>query len=509
MDWVSTPPWFTPLTLLLLPLLFIFFKYVRPGPNKYRPPGPPGWPVFGNMFDLGPMPRQTLHKLRPKYGPVLWLQLGSMNTVAVQSAIAAAELFKNHDVPFSDRKVPHALTAFDFSDGTIALGNYGGYWRTMRRLCSMEFLVTRRINETAAVRRRCVDNMVRWIDEAAAVAVEVQLSRFLFLMSFNLVGNLMLSRDLLDPESEEGFEFSDSMSKVMHLAAMPNLADSFPILKWVDPQGIKRSMKRELEKPMKIAARFVEERVLERESGRKEKSKKDFLDVLLDYEGDGREDPHKISEKNVKIIILEMFIAGSETTSITMEWAMTELLRNPNSMRKVKEELDQVVGLNRKVVESDMDELPYLQAVVKETLRLHPSLPFLLPRSASEDTNYMGYHIRKNTQVLVNVWAIGRDPDCWDNPLSFKPERFIGSSIEYKGQHYELIPFGTGRRICVGFTLAHRVVHFGLATLLQAFDWELPSNFTTENMDMSERMGLNLRKLVPLKAIPKRRKVCG
>ncbi|CAL5422231.1 unnamed protein product [Camellia sinensis] len=479
MDWVSSPPWFTPLTLLLLPLLFIFFKYVRPGPNKHRPSGPPGWPVFGNMFDLGPMPHQTLHKHRPKYGPVLWLQLGSMNTIAVQSAMAAAELFKNHDVPFSDRKVPHALTAFDFSDRTIALGNYGGYWRTMRRLCSMEFLVTRRINETAAVRRRCVDNMVRWIDEAAAVAVE--LSRFLFLMSFNLGGNLMLSRDLLDPESEEGFEFSDSMSKVMQLAAMPNLADSFPILKWVDPQGIKRSMKRELEKPMKIAARFVEERVLERESGRKEKSKKDFLDVLLDYEGDGREDPHEISEKNVKIIILEMFIAGSETTSITMEWK----------------------------VESDMDELPYLQAVVKETLRLHPPLPFLLPRSASEDTNYMGYHIPKNTQVLVNVWAIGRDPDCWDDPLSFKTERFIGSSMEYKGQHYELIPFGTGRRICVGFTLAHRVVHFGLATLLQAFDWELPSNFTTENMDMSERMGLNLRKLVPLKAIPTRRKVCG
>ncbi|KAI7996747.1 Iridoid oxidase [Camellia lanceoleosa] len=416
MEWVSSPPWFTPLTLLLLPFLFIFFKYALPGPNKPRPPGPPGWPVFGNMFDLGPMPHQTLHKLRPKYGPVLWLQLGSMNTIAVQSAIAAAELFKNHDVPFSDRKVPHALTAFDFSDGTIALGNYGGYWRTMGRLCSMEFLVTRRINETPSVRRRCVDNMVRWVDEAAAVAVGVQLSRFLFLMSFNLVGNLMLSKDVLDPESEEGFEFSDSMSKVMCLAAMPNLADSFPILKWVDPQGIKRSMKRELEKPMKIAARFVEERVLERESGRKEKSKKDFLDLLLDYEGDGREDPHKISEKNVKIIILVM---------------------------------------------------------------------------------------------LVNVWAIGRDPDCWDDLLSFKPERFIGSSIEYEGQHHELIQFGTGRRICVGFTLAHRVVHFGLATLLQAFDWELPSNFTTENLDMSERMGLNLRKLVPLKAIPKRRKVCG
>ena len=202
-----------------------------------------------------------------------------------------------------------------------------------------------------------------------------------------------------------------------------------------------------------------------------------------------------------------MFLAGSDTTSSTMEWTMAELLRNPNSMRKLKEELDHVIGPNRKVEESDINELPYLQAIVKEAFRLHPAAPLLLPRNAVQDTDYMGYFIPKDTQVFVNVWAIGRDQDSWDDPLSFKPERFLGSNIEYKGQHYELIPFGSGRRICVEFSLARRVVQLGLATLLHSFDWELACNVTLKNMDVTERMRITVRKLVPFTAIPKRRTV--
>lgn len=209
------------------------------------------------------------------------------------------------------------------------------------------------------------------------------------------------------------------------------------------------------------------------------------------------------------IIVQEMFFAGSETTSGAIEWAMAELLRHPESMRKVKEELDSVLGPNRSIKESDIDKLPYLQAVVKETLRLHPAIPLLLPRNAMQDTNYMGYLIPKSTQVFVNAWAIGRDPDAWNDPLSFKPERFSGLNTEYKGQHFELIPFGSGRRICVGMSLAHRVVHLTLATLLRYFDWELDSSVTLETLDMKERMGITMRKFEPLKAIPKKRIVQG
>lgn len=157
--------------------------------------------------------------------------------------------------------------------------------------------------------------------------------------------------------------------------------------------------------------------------------------------------------------VQEIFLAGAETTSITIEWAMTELLCNPETLMKAKTELRQVIGQNRKMNESDIDNLPYLQVIVKETLRLHPPVPFLIPRKAILDTKFMGYFIPKNTQVFVNAYAIGRDPDVWiDEPDSFKPERFIGSKVDYKGQHYELIPFGAGRRMCAGVLVCRWVI---------------------------------------------------
>lgn len=201
----------------------------------------------------------------------------------------------------------------------------------------------------------------------------------------------------------------------------------------------------------------------------------------------------------------EIFLAGSETTSSTIEWALTELLRNPESMKKAKTELARVVGPKQKVEESDIDNLPYLKAVIKETMRLHPPIPFLVPRRAMKDTNFMGFEIPKNTQVLVNAWAIGRDPDVWEDPLSFNPDRFIiDTKIDYKGQHYELIPFGAGRRMCAGVPLAHRVLHLVLGSLLHNFDWELDGSVTPETMDMKDNLGITVRKLEPLLVVPKK-----
>lgn len=199
----------------------------------------------------------------------------------------------------------------------------------------------------------------------------------------------------------------------------------------------------------------------------------------------------------------EIFLAGSETTSSTIEWALTELLCNRECLVKVKAELGAVVGAAREVEESDIDKLPYLQGVVKETLRLHPPIPLLVPRRAIQDTEFMGYHIPKDTQVFVNAWAIGRDPDVWVEPLVFKPERFCGSTTDYRGQHYELIPFGAGRRMCAGVPLAHRVLHLVLGSLLHRFDWELDSHVTPSTMDMKDRLGITMRKHEPLLAVPK------
>lgn len=201
----------------------------------------------------------------------------------------------------------------------------------------------------------------------------------------------------------------------------------------------------------------------------------------------------------------EMFFGGTETTSNSIQWAMAELLRHPESMKKLKTEIDQVVG-SKTVDEGDTSKLPYLQAVVKETMRLHPPLPLLLPRTARQDTEFMGYDIPKNTMVFLNAWAIHRDPDAWESPFSFKPERFLNSNIDHKGQHYELIPFGSGRRSCVGLLMGERMFSLTLARLIQSFDWELPVNVSPETLDMREAMGLSVRMLTPLKVVPRERK---
>ncbi|XP_015898559.3 iridoid oxidase [Ziziphus jujuba] len=496
--------------LLLLSLRLVIIQSSRKE-TKQRPPGPKGWPVIGNMLDLGAKPHQTLFNLRARYGPdLLWLKLGSMNTMVVQSAKAAEQLLKNQDASFCDRKCPHALTSHNYKNGTIAFGRYGSYWRVLRRICTMEFLVNKRVNDMAPVRRKCVDAMIQFMEEDSAAARArgesgaVNLTRYVFVMGFNVVGNFVFSKDLLDPNCREGKEFFVAVDKIIELMGKPNVADFLPFLKWLDPQGVKRNMTKHMAKALEIAGRFLKERVEERRLG-KRRDIKDFMEVLLEYESDGKVGaPDKISiDKNISIILLEMFMAGSETTSSTIEWAMTELFRSPESMRKAKQELDQVVGPNRKVEESDIHNLPYLQAVVKESMRLHPAVPLLIPRNAIEDTNFMGYVIPKDTQIFVNVWGIARDPESWDEPLCFKPERFIGSNIEYKGQNFEFLPFGSGRRICMGIPLAQRVVHFALASLLHTFEWDLDSD--QANLNRGERVGISLRKLIPLQAIPKKR----
>ncbi|KAJ8899608.1 hypothetical protein K2173_018582 [Erythroxylum novogranatense] len=502
------------ITLLLLTLSTFFLLLHRRHKSSSRnslPPGPPGWPIFGNLFDLGSMPHRNLANMRQKYGPVVWLRLGAMNSLVILSAKTAGEFFKNHDRSFADRMVTETMRAHDYDQGSLALAPYGSYWRVLRRLVTVDMLVNKRINETVPVRRTCVDQMLEWIEKESrdkfGKPVAIHVGKFVFFTAFNLLGNLMLSRDVIDPESREGSELFTAILRLMEWTGNTNMADFFPIFKSLDPQRLKRNMERDLGKALDIANKYVKERMEERASRNELVRRKDFLDVLLDFQGNGRDEPEKLSERDVNVFILEIFIAGSETTSGTVEWAVTELLLNPESLTTAKAELAQVIGANRRVQESDIENLPYLQAVIKETLRLHPPIPFLIPRRAVQDTDFMGYFIPKNTQVLVNAWAIGRDPDAWEEPFIFKPERFIGSDVDFKGQHYELMPFGAGRRMCAGVPLASRALHLVVGSLLHEFDWELEAGFDRATMDMNEKIGVTSRKSEPLLAVPKKCRV--
>ncbi|KAF5184264.1 (S)-N-methylcoclaurine 3'-hydroxylase isozyme, partial [Thalictrum thalictroides] len=200
----------------------------------------------------------------------------------------------------------------------------------------------------------------------------------------------------------------------------------------------------------------------------------------------------------------EIFGAGTETSASTIEWAITELTKNPRVTSKLHAELINVVG-DKTVKESNIPHLPYLQAIVKETLRLHPATPLLLPRRALETCKVMNYTIPKECQIMVNAWAIGRDPKTWDDPLAFKPERFMNSSVDYKGNDFELIPFGGGRRICPGLPLASQFLSLIVATLVQNFEWSLPQGMNTNELTMDEKFGLTLQKDPPLLIVLKAR----
>ncbi|XP_057504579.1 cytochrome P450 76A2-like [Actinidia eriantha] len=508
MEWAWSPLfWF--LTILSSTILLLFRHRKTSGPTRL-PPGPPGWPLVGHMFDLGPMPHHTLAGLTQKYGPVIWLRASSKKTMVVQTAKAAEELFRNHDLSFADRSINNLMTSHNYNKGSLALACYGPYWRVLRRICTVEMLVVKRVNETVPVRRKCIDDLLSWIESQVHwEAHGLHVAHFVFLASFNMLGNLMLSRDLVDPESKEGSELFEAIMGLMEWTGHPNIADLFPWLGWFDLQGLRRKMDRDMGNALRIASGYVRERVKERQARNNVDhggggKRQDFLDVLLDFEGNGKDEPEKIPDHNVNVFILEIFMAGSETTSATTEWAMTELLCHPKTMTKLKSELSSVIRPGRKMEETDIDNLPYLQAVVKETLRLHPPIPFLVPRQAIQDTDFMGYHIPKNTKVLVNTWAIGRDPECWADPLEFKPERFLGSKVEYKGQSYEMIPFGAGRRMCAGIPLAHRMLHLVLGSLVHEFEWELYGGITSEMMDRREKMGVTVRKLKPLIVVPRK-----
>ncbi|KAK9153796.1 hypothetical protein Sjap_001276 [Stephania japonica] len=489
-------------------LLVGFSNKKSRGGSKNLPPGPPGWPVIGNMLDLSSKPHQRLADLKNKYGPLIWLRLGSVNTMVVSSADAAMEMFKNNDLSFNGRTITEAMRACSYNEGSMALAQYGPYWRALRRICTAQLLTNTRMKESENVRRKCINNMHTWISDEMEEKGSVEIARHVSYMSFNLIANLMLSQDLVDPQSKQGDEFFTSVSRFVQWGGKPNVADFFPLLKRLDPQGIKKKMERDLGLALRFASKFVKERIQQRKSDQDEHRKKDFLDLLLEFQGDQKAgEPAKIMEKDVNVLILELFTASTDTVTSTLEWAMIELLCNARVLSEVQAELNRVVGEKTSIEEEDIEGLPYLQAVVKETLRLHPPVPLLVPHKAIDNIEFMGYSIPKGTQIFVNVWAIGRDPTTWDDPLYFKPERFMNSSVDYKGQHFQLIPFGAGRRICVGLPLAHRVLHLTLASLLHSFEWTLESGMTPEKMDMKERMGITLRKADPLKAVAKSRHI--
>ncbi|XP_059066868.1 geraniol 8-hydroxylase-like [Cryptomeria japonica] len=469
---------------------------LRSKPSERLPPGPRPWPLIGNILQVGKNVNESFSELAKIHGPLMTLHLGWRTTVVASSPAMARQVLQTQDQSLSARTMIEAAKCLEYGENSLVWRDCVPRWRTLRRICTTQLFTVKRLEALHQLRREQVRSMMRAIYKSTSAPLDI--GHAAFLTSFNMVGNMLFSKDMFDwDESEKSKEFKKALNEMLFVGGKPNWADYFPFLKPFDPQGIRKEMTRIFRIMFAVFDQYIDERL---QSGtRSEEADKDFLDILLESKTETGE---KLTKFEITRFFYDLFTAGSETTSNTIEWAMSEIIRNPMVMEKVRDELDKVVGKERRVQESDIDNLPYLHSVVKETFRLHPVSSLLIHHRALNSCEIEGYVIPKDAQVFVNVWAIGRDPNVWQEPERFFPERFMDSDVEYKGQNFELLPFGSGRRMCPGIPLAHKIVHVVVATLLQCFDWQLPNGQNPGKLDMSAKFGITLQKAEHLVAIP-------
>ncbi|KAL1532387.1 unspecific monooxygenase [Salvia divinorum] len=467
--------------------------------RRNLPPGPFPLPIIGNMLQLGAKPHQTFAKLSNKYGPLMSIHLGSLYTVIVSSPEMAKEILHKHGQVFSGRTIAQAVHACDHDKISMGFLPVGGEWRDMRKICKEQMFSHQSMEASQGLRKQKLQQLLDFARRCSEEGRAVDIREAAFITTLNLMSATLFSMQATEFDSKVTLEFKEIIEGVATIVGVPNFADYFPVLKPFDPQGVKRRADAYFGKLLTKIEGYLDERIQFRKANPNAPKKDDFLETLVDII---QADDYNLKTDHLTHLMLDLFVGGSETNTTSIEWIMSELVMNPDKMEKLKAELKSVAGDEKIMDESQMANLPYLQAVIKEVMRIHPPGPLLLPRKAESDQMVNGYMIPKGTQVLINAWAIGRDPSIWKNPDSFEPERFLNEKIDFKGQDYELLPFGAGRRVCPGMPLANRILHMTAATLVHNFDWKLEDDSSAEADHAGELFGLAVRRAVPLRIIP-------
>ncbi|XVF86915.1 hypothetical protein PTKIN_Ptkin18bG0079100 [Pterospermum kingtungense] len=487
--------WLTTLALILLSLRLHRCRKLN------LPPGPKPWPIIGNLNLIGSLPHQSIHALSQKYGPIMLMKFGSFPVLVASSVDMAKAILKTHDVTFCGRPKIAAgkYTTYNYSD--ITWSNYGPYWRQARKMCLTELFSARRLESYEYIRREEMNLFLKRLYQSSGTPIV--LKEHLSSLSLNVISRMVLGKKYTEGTGENEIlspnEFKEMLDELFLLNGVLNIGDSIPWLNFLDLQGYIKRMKALSKK----FDRFMEHVLDEHNARRKGVQNfvaKDMVDVLLQLADDPDLDV-KLERNGVKAFSQDLIAGGTESSAVTVEWAISEMLRKPEIFAKAAEELDRVIGRDRWVEEKDIVNLPYIDSIAKETMRLHPVAPMLVPRLSREDCQIAGYDIPKGTRTLVNVWTIGRDPTIWDNPNEFCPERFLGKTIDVKGHDFELLPFGAGRRMCPGYPLGIKVIQASLANVLHGFTWKLPGNVRKEDLNMEEIFGLSTPKKYPLEPV--------
>ncbi|KAJ0765862.1 putative cytochrome P450 [Helianthus annuus] len=452
--------------------------------HKRLPPSPPKLPLIGNLHQLGSSPHRTLQVMAQTYGPLMLIHLGTVPILIASSVGAAREILKTHDVTFASRPKLNIPSRISYASKDIAFSPYGEYWRHVKSIAVLHLLSNKRVQSYRYVREEEMSLMMEKIRRDGKLVVN--LSELLVSLTNNVVCRVSLGKRY------DGRNFKNLLERTMTVLGSFSVGSYIPSLRWVDKLS---GLEKKVDEVVKEFDEFLEGVIIEHEQKKEVGAQgPDLVDILLEIQRDNLTG-FSIERDTIKAIVMDLFSAGTDTTFTSLQWAICELLRHPQAMKEMQQEALKIGQGRSMIVEDDLEKMPYLKAVLKETLRLHTPNPLLVPRESTQDVKLLGYDIPSGTQVFINAWAIARDPSVWEAPEEFRPERFLNKPIDYKGFHFEFLPFGAGRRGCPGIQFAMTVNELVLANLVYKFDLSLMGE---DELDMSETFGITVHKKSPI-----------
>uniref|UniRef100_A0ACD5TJ84 Uncharacterized protein n=1 Tax=Avena sativa TaxID=4498 RepID=A0ACD5TJ84_AVESA len=514
MEWLQDPlSW-----LFLASVVFVIVQRRRRGKLAPLPPGPKPLPIVGNMSMMDQLTHRGLAALAKQYGGLLHLRLGKLHAFAVSTPEYAREVLQVQDGAFSNRPATIAIAYLTYDRADMAFAHYGPFWRQMRKLCVMKLFSRRRPETWLAVRDESAA-LVRAVARRSGEAVN--LGELIFNLTKNVIFRAAFGAGATSGAGGGGDggkqdEFIAILQEFSKLFGAFNIGDFIPWLSWADPQGINVRLRSARAALDEFIDKIIDEHM---ERGKSpDDADADMVDDMLAFlpevkakkggggGGDDLQNTLNLTRDNIKAIIMDVMFGGTETVASAIEWAMAEMMHSPDDLRRLQQELADIVGLDRNVDESDLDKLPFLKCVIKETLRLHPPIPLLLHETA-EDCVVGGYSVPRGSRVMINVFAIGRDRKAWKDADTFRPSRFVqgegeAAGLDFKGGCFEFLPFGSGRRSCPGMALGLYALELAVAQLAHGFSWALPDGMKPSELDMGDIFGLTAPRATRLYAVP-------
>ncbi|OMO76406.1 Cytochrome P450 [Corchorus olitorius] len=478
-------------------MLAKFLHQARTREKNNLPPSPPTLPIIGNLHLLKEPFHQKFFDLSQKYGPIFSLRLGSRLAIVITSPSLAEECFtKDNDIILANRPYFWVGKYVGYDYTSIGTAPYGDHWRNLRRICKLQMLSKYRLNLSSSVRGDEVKILLQKLFHASShdTFVKVELKPMISKLVFNITMRMIAGKRYTCGEASqilEATKLHKLIQELLQLGISPNIGDFFPSLQWGHFHGYKRKLVKIAREMDVILQGIVDEH-------RKNKDEENTLiSHLLSLQ---ESEPQYYTDEIIKGLLQDIVVGSANGPVTTLEWSISYLLNNLNSMEKIIAQIDFHVGHNKLLEEADLPKLHYLQNIIIETLRLNPAVPLLVPHVSSDDCKIGGYDIPKDSILLVNVWAIQRDSKFWDEATNFKPERFGNGKMDCN----KLLPFGVGRRSCPGMDLSHRAIGLALGSLIQCFEWK---RIGGKEIDMKEygRGTLNLAKAEPLQAMCKAR----